>query len=62
MGPDNHMPNGNKVLLTGDGRSKMTYGKSFGQHFHQLHRVVNSLQSVAARLNFMAGASVIVLV
>ena len=40
----------------------MTCDKSFGQHFRQLLRVANSLRSVAARLNAMAGASAIALV
>jgi hypothetical protein len=49
-------------MRTGVGRSKMTRGKSFGQHFHQLLRVANILRNVAARLNAVAGASAIVFV
>jgi hypothetical protein len=51
-----------KALRTGVGRSKMTCGKCFGQYFRQLLRVVDSLRSVAARLNAVAGASAIALV
>ena len=51
-----------KAVRTGVGRSKMTRGKSFGQHFHQLLRVANILRNVAARLNAVAGASAIVIV
>jgi hypothetical protein len=51
-----------KSVRTGVGRSKMTRGKSFGQHFHQLLRVANILRNVAARLNAVAGASAIVFV
>jgi hypothetical protein len=51
-----------KALCTGVGRSKMTCGKCFGQYFHQLLRVANSLRSVAARLNAVSGASDIALV
>ena len=51
-----------KAVRTGVGRSKMTRGKSFGQHFHQLLRVANILRNVAARLNPVAGASAIVIV
>jgi hypothetical protein len=40
----------------------MTWDKSFGQYFRQLLRVANSLRSVAARLNAVAGASAIALV
>jgi hypothetical protein len=40
----------------------MTCDKFFGQYFRQLLRVANSLRSVAARLNAVAGASAIALV
>ena len=46
----------------GVGRSKMTCGKCFGQYFHQLLRVANSLRRVAAGLNSVADASAIALV
>ena len=44
-----------KALRTEVGRSKMTCDKCFGQYFHQFLRVANSLRSVAARLNAVAG-------
>ena len=49
-------------LWTDVGRSKMTCGKSFGQHFRQLLGVAKNLRSVAARRNAVAGASAIALV
>jgi hypothetical protein len=50
------------ALRNGIGRSKVTCGKSFEPHFRQFLRVANSLRSVAARLNAVAGASAIALV
>jgi len=44
------------------GENKKIGGRSFGLHLHQLPRVVNNAQSVAARPNVAAGASVINLV
>ena len=51
-----------KALRTGVGRSKMIFGKCFGQYFRQLLRDANSLWRVAARLNSVEPASAIALV
>ena len=50
------------ALRTEVGRSKVTCGKSFGQHFRQLLRVAISLRSSTARRNAVADTSAIALV
>ena len=61
MGSSNDMSNG-MTNSPADWSWKKQDDKSFGQYFRQLLRVANSLRSVDARLNAVAGASAIALV
>ena len=64
MGPSNDMPNGmtNSPADWSWKKQDDMWQIFCGQYFRQLLRVANSLRSVAARLNAVAGASAIALV